>query len=114
MYGLRIHSVDDKPNLCVISPGRVFIKGSDIVKCEISTYNTPKIDPSYVCFIIHTIATMNLFWSVFVLYILPLVIYTMGKNEYAENANEHLISQRSLMRESKEHNYGSTHLLGSM
>ena len=80
----------------------MFIKGSDIVKCEISTYHPPKLNLLYVCFII-------LFWSVFVLYILPMVIYTMGKNEYAENANEHLLSQRSLMRESNEHSYGSMH-----
>ena len=29
----------------------------------------------------------------------------MGKNEYAENANEHLLSQRSLMKESSERSY---------
>lgn len=87
----------------------MFIKGSDIVKCEISTYHPPKLNLLYVCFIIHTFVSMNLFWSVFVLYVLPMVIYTMGKNEYAENANEHLLSQRSLMRESNEHSYGITH-----
>ena len=58
----------------------MFIKGSDIVKCEISTYHPPKLNLLYVCFIIHTFVSMNLFWSVFVLYILPMVIYTMGKN----------------------------------
>ncbi|KAK8811147.1 hypothetical protein WA538_005308, partial [Blastocystis sp. DL] len=57
---------------------------------------------------------MNLFWSVFVLYILPMVIYTMGKNEYAENANEHLLSQRSLMRESNEHSYDCSDVMVQM
>lgn len=42
---------------------------------------------------------MNLLWNLLLVYLLPIAIYTMGKNEYAENADEHLLSQRSAMSE---------------
>ena len=47
-----------------------------------------------------TDAVMNLLLNLLFVYFLPIVIYTVGKNEYAENAAEHLLSQRSIIEES--------------
>ena len=38
---------------------------------------------------------MNLFVNILVAYLIPLVIYALGKNEYVENEDEHRLSQRT-------------------
>ena len=38
---------------------------------------------------------MNLFLNALVVYFLPVFIYTIGKNEYIENADDHRLNQRT-------------------
>lgn len=38
---------------------------------------------------------MNLFINILFVYFLPILLYTLGKNEYLEDADEHRLSQRS-------------------
>ena len=47
-----------------------------------------------------TDVVMNLLLNILFIYFLPIIIYTIGKNEYAENADEHLLSQRTIIDES--------------
>lgn len=38
---------------------------------------------------------MNLFLNALIVYFLPIFIYTIGKNEYIENADDHRLNQRT-------------------
>lgn len=45
---------------------------------------------------------MNLFVNILVVYLVPLVIYALGKNEYVENEEEHRLSQRTQIAATSE------------
>lgn len=45
---------------------------------------------------------MNLFVNILVVYLVPLVIYALGKNEYVENDEEHRLSQRTQIASTPE------------
>ena len=44
---------------------------------------------------------MNLFLTILFVYLLPVLLYTLGKNEYLENADEHRLSQHSTLHKDK-------------
>ena len=45
---------------------------------------------------------MNLFVNILVVYLIPLIIYARGKNEYVENEEEHRLSQRTQIASTPE------------
>lgn len=49
---------------------------------------------------------MNLFINILIVYLLPLLLYALGKNEYMEDADEHRLSQHSKYHETKASGFG--------
>lgn len=43
---------------------------------------------------------MNLFLNVLIVYFIPIFIYTIGKNEYIEDSDEHRLNQRTVLEAS--------------
>ena len=43
---------------------------------------------------------MNLFLNVLIVYLIPVFVYTIGKNEYIENSDEHRLNQRTVIEAS--------------
>ena len=60
---------------------------------------------------------MNLFINILLVYFLPILLYTLGRNEYMENANEHRLSQHRTLDPEESiaiSNVSSFHLLSRL